>query len=101
VILVEVRCRVRSCRRLLDTVGDAVGDVPTTETDWTHWGQFEICPKHGEAAGHGNIAAWQERQRRAGKPTDKVRLREWRPWSDLRSAVEEARRTGKTQQHLV
>jgi hypothetical protein len=80
---------------------EQVDDVPTTEKGWTHWGQFKICPKHAEGAGHGNIAAWQERQRRAGKPTDEVRLREWRPWSNLRPAVEKARRTGRTQQFLI
>jgi hypothetical protein len=97
VILVEVRCRVRHCRKLLTEVTDP----PTTEQGWTHWWQLELCPKHGEGTGHGNVASWQERQRRAGKSTDQVRLREWRPWSDLRPAVEKARRTGRTAQFLV
>jgi hypothetical protein len=89
-VLVEVRCKV--CGRLCNEVVTA----PTSEKGWAHGWQFDLCSRHGEGAGSGNIVAWQERQRRMGKPSDEVRVREWRPWSDLRSAVEKARRTGKT-----
>jgi hypothetical protein len=101
VILVEVRCKVRSCRKLLDVVME--GDVPVVEEDWSSWTlRLHVCPKHGEGAGYGNIAAWQARQRRAGKPTDQVRIFDrYRQWSELRPAVEQARRTGRTQEFLI
>ena len=96
-ILVEVRCKFDKCRKLLTEVGDA----PTDEVGWTRWGQFPVCPRHGDGAGHGNIAARQERQRRAGKPTDEVREQEWRQWSDLRPKVEKALSTGEPQVFLI
>jgi hypothetical protein len=103
VILVEVRCGVCSCRRLLDEVWEGEGETPVREEDWSSWGlRLHVCPQHGEGAGHGNIAAWQARQRRAGKPIDQVRVfGPYRQWSELRPAIEAARRTGKTQQFQV
>lgn len=100
-ILVEVRCRVRSCRKLLDEIWE--GDPPVREEEWSGWNlRLHVCPKHGEGAGHGNIAAWQARQRRAGKPTDKVRIFDrYRQWSEVRPAVEQARRTGRAQEFLI
>jgi hypothetical protein len=89
-ILVSVRCKV--CRRLLDEVVDA----PARDHEWNSYLYLHICQRHGDGGGSGNVAAWQARQRRAGKPTNEVRLGQWVRWSELRTAVERARRTGKT-----
>lgn len=94
VVLVQVRCIV--CGRLLD---DVLSAPPTSGGSWSHYVYVHLCQRHGEGAGHGNVRAWQERQRRAGKPTDRVEKGRWIQWAELRPAVEEARRTGRTVQH--
>jgi hypothetical protein len=94
-VLVEVRCRVPRCGRLLAEVTSA----PASEEAWAYYVFVDICQRHGEGAGHGNITRWQERQRRAGKPADRREIGRYVPWAELRPAVEEARRTGRTQKH--
>jgi hypothetical protein len=95
--LVNVWCKVRGCGRLLDVVESA----PVTEDGWAGYVFVHICPQHGEGGGRGNIAAWQERQRRAGKDPGRRQTGRWAPWAELRPAVEKARRTGRTQPHPV
>jgi hypothetical protein len=95
VILVQRRCK--QCGRVLDEVHEA----PTTEAGWSQWVQVSLCQRHGEGAGYGDIRRWQERQRRAGKPADRVRTHTWICWAELRPAVEKAQRTGKTQSLLM
>jgi hypothetical protein len=97
VILVQIRCKV--CRRLLDEVVSA--PASSDEQRWTHWVSVQICQRHGDGAGHGNIRVWQERQRRAGKPTERVVERMWICWADLRPKVEKARRDGRPGEHLI
>ena len=94
-VLVETRCR--SCRKLLDEVVSA----PTAEELWASWKNFQICQRHSEGAGHGNIPRWQERQRRAGKDPHRVQTGRWIQWAELRPAVERARATGRTCVHLI
>lgn len=98
-VLVEIRCRVRSCTRLLDSVSTAPETGGHGER-WTDWCFVHLCQRHGSGAGHGDIAEWQERMRREGKPTDEVKVAEYICWSELRPAVEEARRSGKKQVHF-
>jgi len=97
VILVEIRCRV--CRKLLDNVVSA--PAPGDEVLWACVVRVQICQRHGEGGGHGNILAWQARQRQAGKAADRRQTGDWIPWADLRPGVEKARRTGRTYVHLV
>jgi hypothetical protein len=92
VTLVEIRCRV--CRKLLDDVVSA--PAPGDEDHWASLVRVQICQRHGEGGGHGNILAWQARQRRAGKPADRRQTHNWIPWADLRPGVEKARRTDRT-----
>ena len=94
-VLVQVRCIV--CGRLLD---DVLSAPPTGRERWSDYVLVHLCPRHGEGAGHGNVRAWQERQRRAGKRTDRVENGQWIQWAELRPAVEEARRTGRTVKHV-
>ena len=91
----EIHCR--SCWRLLDEVVSA----PATADAWAGWVRVQVCQRHGDGAGYGNIAAWQERQRRAGKDPGRVRTGRWIPWAELRAAVEQARRTGRIQNHSL
>ena len=95
-ILVEIRCRI--CRKLLDEVENA---PPAAGCDWSYYVCVQICQRHGDGAGHGNIAQWQERQRRAGKDPDRVQTHRWIQWAELRPAVEKARRTNRTQPHTL
>lgn len=97
--LVEVRCRSRGCGRLLHLVdwAPAVGD----DAEWAGWVAIMLCPRHGEGAGHGNVRAWQARQRRAGRDAGRVHTLRWLPWSELRPAVTRARRTGRTEVHVM
>jgi hypothetical protein len=98
VILIEVRCKIYDCGRLLDEV--EAGAPPVTEEAWTWYTFVHLCPKHGDGAGYGNIRKWQVRQRRAGKADDRVQIGQWIPWAELRPAVERARRLGQTVKHL-
>jgi hypothetical protein len=95
VILVQVRCKVRGCGHLLDVVTDA----PAREEDWQCWVHLHICQRHG--GGHGSVAKWAAAQQRLGRPYDQVRLMRWVQWSDLRPAVERARRLGRIQQYTI
>jgi hypothetical protein len=94
-ILVQVRCKV--CGRLLDEV---VSAPPADGARWSDYVFVHLCLRHGEGAGHGDIRAWQERQRKAGKPTDWVEIGRYIQWAELRPAVEKARRTGRTVKHV-
>jgi hypothetical protein len=58
VILVEVRCKVRGCRALLDEV---VSAPPAGGAEWEHYVRVSLCQKHGEGAGHGNIMPGADR----------------------------------------
>jgi hypothetical protein len=95
VILVEVRCRVSSCRRRVHVVDSA----PAREEDWSCWVYLHICSRHG--GGHGSVAKWIAAQKRLGRPYDRVPTGRWVPWSDLRPAVERARRLGRIQQYTI
>lgn len=94
-ILVEIRCRI--CGKLLDEVEDA----PVTEEVWSYPVCVQLCQRHGDGAGHGNVMRWQERQRRAGKDPDRVQTHRWIQWAELRPAVERARARNKTSMHTV
>ena len=87
-ILAEIRCKARGCGKLLDEVADP---GPVTEEEWTYYVRVQICQRHGEGAGRGNIRRWQERQRRAGKDPDRVQTGRWIQWAELRPAVEQTR----------
>ena len=97
-VLVKVQCKVGGCGKLLDEV---ISAPPAGGARWSDYVRVQLCQRHGEGAGRGNIMAWQERQRRAGKPTDRVETGRYIQWEELRSAVEEARRTGRTQSHFL
>lgn len=92
-VLVEIRCAVKGCGRLLDTVVGA----PADEARWGGWVAVQVCQEHGDGAGRGDIRKWQERQERLGRRTDKVQTHRYIPWADLRLVVERARHTGRTQ----
>ena len=96
-ILVEIRCKVRGCGMVLDKVECA----PATEEAWAWYVGVHICPRHGPGAGRGNIRQWQARQRRAGKPADRVETGRYIQWAELRPKVEEAWRTHQTQVHVI
>jgi hypothetical protein len=96
VILAEIRCK--TCRKLLDEV---ISAPPTGGWDWSYYVRVQICQRHGDGAGHGNVRQWQERQRRAGKDPDRVQTHRWIQWAELRPAVEKARRTNRTQVHVL
>ena len=97
--LAEIRCKARGCGRLLDVV--EAGDASVTEEAWASYVRVQICQRHGPGAGRGDIGQWQERQRRAGKPADRVETGRWIQWAELRPAVEKARRTRRTQVHVI
>jgi hypothetical protein len=100
VILVNIWCKHPDCRKLLGWV--EFGDLPASEAAWGYYSlRVPLCPKHGEGAGYGNIMHWQERQRRAGKPADRVQTHRYMQWAELRPAVEEARRTGIVQEYRI
>src|SRR5262249_48994966 len=80
-VLVETRCRI--CRKLLDEVVSA----PATEELWASWKNLQICQRHGEGAGHGNIRKWQERQRRAGKGPHPGHTRRGVHWAQVHPAT--------------
>ena len=97
--LVNVRCRIPECRALLGWFDEA---PPANDRRWEiGMIQVRLCGPHGEGAGHGNVRAWQDRQRRAGRPTDRVEHNKWVYWRELRPAVEKARQTGRTQTFLT
>jgi hypothetical protein len=99
-VLVDIRGKVTSCRKLLDYVVWA----PSAEGDEWRWSglcRVSLCQRHGDSEAWGDIQAWRERQRRAGKPTDRIQTHTRIPWADLRPAVEKARRTGKTQSYEI
>jgi hypothetical protein len=98
-VLVKIRCKVDNCGGLLDNVISAPAE--TDEERWSWWVRVQICQRHGEGAGRGEVRKWQERQRRHGKPTDRVRTHTWIPWADLRPFVVTARRKRKTQVYLL
>jgi hypothetical protein len=97
--LVEIRCKARNCGRKLDVV--EAGAAPVTEEAWASYVRVQICQRHGPGAGRGNIRRWQERQRRAGKPADRVETGRYIQWAELRPKVEEAWRTRQTQVHVI
>jgi hypothetical protein len=99
VILVKIQCKTRGCGKVLDWV--EAGDAPVTEDGWASYVAVQICQRHGPGAGRGNIRQWQERQRRAGQPADRVQTGRWIQWAELRPAVDEARRTRETQVHVI
>jgi hypothetical protein len=98
-VLVLVRCKARSCRKPLAEIADAParGD----EDEWACYVRIPLCQRHGDGAGRGNIAAWKERQRRAGKDPGRVQTHRMLPWAEFRPAVERARETGRTQVQRV
>jgi len=98
-ILVRVRCKACRNGSLLDNIVGA--PAPGDEFEWSCYVRIQLCQRHGDGAGHGNIAAWKERQRRAGKDPDRVQTHRWLPWAEFRPAVELARETGRTQDHRV
>jgi hypothetical protein len=53
------------------------------------------------AGAHGPVARWVAAQKRLGRPYDRYRVGRWSVWAELRSAVERARDTGRTQVHPV
>ena len=95
--LVEFRCKARGCDgRLLGWLESA----PSNEISWAGMVLVPICQRHGGA--HGSGDAWRVRQARAGQPTDRVENGgKWIYWSELRSKVEEARDTERTQVHWL
>ena len=95
-ILVEIRCK--TCGKLLDEVESA---PPAAGCDWSYYVRVQLCQRHGDGAGHGNVMRWQERQRRAGKPAGRVQTHRYIQWAELRPAVEKARLTEKTQVHVL
>jgi hypothetical protein len=95
VTLVEVRCK--RCRALLTRVESAPPD--SDESTWAGLVYVPLCPPHGGA--YGSVAKWVEAQRRLGRPHDRVTTGRYIPWADLRVAVRQARRTKRTQEHLL
>jgi hypothetical protein len=98
-ILVRVRCKACRGGRLLAEIADA--PAPDDDFEWTCYVRIQLCQRHGDGAGRGNITAWKERQRRAGKDPDRVQTHRMLPWAEFRPAVERARITGRTQDHRV
>ena len=98
-VLVQVRCKARGCGRLLNEITGA--PAPSDEQEWACYVRMQICQRHGDGAGRGNIAAWKQRQRRAGKDPDRVQTHQMMPWAEFRPMVELARATGRTQKHFI
>jgi hypothetical protein len=97
VILVEVRCKVRGCGKVLDEVEWAPAE--TDEDRWTAMVYVHLCPRHGGA--NGSVAAWVEKRRRAGLPHDRYAIGRYLPWDELRPAVQRARLYNDTQTYFV
>jgi hypothetical protein len=97
VTLVKVRCWVPGCGKLLADVdwAPAEGD----ELTWSTLVFIPVCPRHG--GGRGSVAKWASKRRRAGLPDDRVAAGRWAYWAELRPAVQAARRTGRTQTHVL
>jgi hypothetical protein len=97
--LVELRCKARGCGKLLDEVvsAPASGD----ELRWASYVRVHLCPRHGGGGGHGSVAKWVEARRRLGRPHDRVPVGRYICWAELRSAVQQARLTGRTQVHVL
>lgn len=98
-VLVQTRCKFRGCGRVLDEIVDA--PAPGDEFGWACYVRIQLCQKHGDGAGWGDIAAWKERQRRAGKDPDRVQTHQMLPWAEFRPVVQRARAIGLTQVHRV
>jgi hypothetical protein len=98
-ILVRVRCKARGCGKLLDEIVSA--PARDDEDEWACYVRIQACQRHGDGAGRGNVAAWKERQRRAGKDPSRVQTHRMVQWAEFRPAVELARATGRTQKHAV
>jgi hypothetical protein len=98
-VLVQIRCKVRKCRRLLSEYVSMPGiDDAAAGFGWV---TIPLCQRHGDGAGQGNIQAWQERQRRAGKPADRVATDTRILFAALRPYIEKAQRRGKTEQFFI
>lgn len=90
--MIDLRCAVKKCGRLLGWLDSA--DVPApSDPEWEGYRSMPVCPVHGGA--HGNVGSYRARQAAAGKNPDKTPVRRWLPLSMLRPAAEKARRTGK------
>jgi hypothetical protein len=96
-ILVKVRCGARGCRKPLADIVDA--PAPGDEFEWACYVRILLCQRHGDGAGRGNIAAWKQRQQRAGKDPARVATHRMLPWAEFRPKVERARATSQTQVH--
>jgi hypothetical protein len=98
-VLVQIRCKVRRCRKLLTEYVSAPGlDDAAPMLGWV---TVPLCQRHGEGAGWGSIQAWQERQRRAGKPADRVHTDTRILFAELRPLIVKAQHTGRTQQYFI
>ena len=95
--LVEVRCKVRGCGKLLTEVVSAPSEGD--ELRWTSYVSIPVCPRHGGA--RGSVAKWVQKRRQVGLPHDRYITGRWICWADLRSPVQRARRTGSTQTHRL
>jgi hypothetical protein len=95
--LVELRCKVRGCGKLLGWLESAPAESDATRWSGLYWAP--VCPRHGGAAR--SVAKWVEKRRRAGLSHDRYRTGQWLPWAELRPAVRLARRTGETPPHFV
>jgi hypothetical protein len=99
--LVELRCRVRGCGRLLGWLDSAPAESDELRWSYPVPSPIPFCPRHGGAHQYGSITRWVEARRRLGLPHDRVTTGRWISWEELRSAVREARRTKKTQVHKL
>jgi hypothetical protein len=98
-VLIKVRCKARGCGRLLADMVDA--PAPSDEFEWACYVRIPLCQRHGDGAGRGNIAAWKQRQQRAGKDHGRVATHRMVQWAEFRPKVARARATGQTQKHAI
>jgi hypothetical protein len=98
-ILVKVHCKVRGCGKLLGWFDSAPAESDERRWSYPVPSPIPVCPRHGGASG--SVAAWVEKRRRLGLPHDRYRTGRWISWAELRPAIREARRTGKTQTHRL
>ncbi len=92
-ILVQILCKVDKCRKVLA----AIEHRPET---WEGVLEFKVCGRHTPQAMRSGLDffRWADAQHRAGRPGPPfmMTLAQTVPWSQLRPAIEEAERLGRT-----
>lgn len=100
--VVNIRCSVEGCRRLLLSVSEWPADGSEQWSDPSGGAWVELCPKHKEIRPQETIQ--DANARRDGKglpPLDRASLMAFAPWSTLRPLQLDARHRQRAVDHLL